>query len=341
MKLDVANWKEYRIGEFFKIKRGKRIIKDVDYMQERDEDYQFPVVTASATNNSISGYYHSYNCEANSIVSCGEVNGFFSTYQEERCWVLDTNRIFVPIKGTGLKLNKFNALFLITILKKEMFKFSYGRKARPHHIMNTIIKLPSSVNGEPDWEYMENFMKAMWGGSLKTSIPYTNQKILLCDWKDFFISDYFDVKRGKRIVKDVDFSTIKDNDYIFPVITPSKSNNSVAGYYHSYNCPGNTIVCGGEASGFYSTYQEEECWVMDRSRIFIPKEKISNKINKYTSMFLITIFNKEQFKYSYGRSANPNNILNTVIKLPVDKYGNPDWNYMEEFIKRIQFSDLL
>ena len=34
MKLDVANWKEYRIGEFFKIKRGKRIIKDVDYMQE-------------------------------------------------------------------------------------------------------------------------------------------------------------------------------------------------------------------------------------------------------------------------------------------------------------------
>ena len=54
-------------------------------------------------------------------------------------------------------------------------------------------------------------------------------------------------------------------------------------------------------------------------------------------MFLITIFNKEQFKYSYGRSANPNNILNTVIKLPVDKYGNPDWNYMEEFIKRIQF----
>jgi restriction endonuclease S subunit len=158
-KLFYDQWKEFRIGDYFKVVRGKRIVKNVDYLLEKYEEYYYPVITASASNNSVSGYYHSYNCEANSIVCCGEVNGFYSTYQEEKCWVLDTNRIFIPKKNTGLKLNKFIALFLITILKKEMFKFSYGRKARPDHIINTIIKLPSTKDGKPDWQFMENYIR--------------------------------------------------------------------------------------------------------------------------------------------------------------------------------------
>ena len=93
---------------------------------------------------------------------CGEVNGFFSTYQEEKCWVLDTNRIFIPIEEKKFKLNKFIAFFLITIFKKEMFKFSYGRKARPCHIEDTFIKLPEALNGEPDWNFMEKYMKEIW-----------------------------------------------------------------------------------------------------------------------------------------------------------------------------------
>mgnify|MGYP000994644522 CR=1 FL=1 len=160
-KLFINQWKEFRIGDYFKVIRGKRIVKNVDYVEKKDEEYRFPVVTASSTNNSISGYYHSFNCAANSIVSCGEVSGFFSTYQEEKCWVLDTNRIFIPKKEKGFELNKYSALFLITILKKEMFKFSYGRKARPHHIVNTIIKLPSASDGTPNWEYMETFVKKL------------------------------------------------------------------------------------------------------------------------------------------------------------------------------------
>ena len=65
MNLNKNNWKEYRIGDYFEVKRGKRIVKDVDYIEEKDDDYQFPVVTASATNNSISGYYRFHNCEEN------------------------------------------------------------------------------------------------------------------------------------------------------------------------------------------------------------------------------------------------------------------------------------
>lgn len=154
------------------------------------------------------------------------------------------------------------------------------------------------------------------------------------NWKEFVIGDYFDVCRGKRIVKDIDFISDKIDDYTYPVVTASATNNSVDGYYNKSNCPGNSIVCGGDASGFFATYQEESCWVVDSSRIFIPKKEIRKKIDKYVCFFLITIFRKEMFKFSYGRKCNPNHIMKTKIKLP-QKNDLPDWNFMSKYIKDI------
>ena len=80
---------------------------------------------------------------------------------------------------------------------------------------------------------------------------------------------------------------------------------------------------------------------MDSSRIFTPSKKIYDRINKFVSLFLITIFKKEMFKYSYGRKARPSHILNTIIKLPADELGEPNWQFMEEYIKKLEFSDLI
>ena len=41
MKITTENWKEFKIGDYFHIKRGKRIVKDIDYVHEQDEEYQF------------------------------------------------------------------------------------------------------------------------------------------------------------------------------------------------------------------------------------------------------------------------------------------------------------
>lgn len=60
------------------------------------------------------------------------------------------------------KLNKYNALFLKTILDKERYKYSYGRAFKMESLKNTNILLPAILVNkyyEPDWEYMENFIK--------------------------------------------------------------------------------------------------------------------------------------------------------------------------------------
>ncbi len=66
--------------------------------------------------------------------------------------------------GYSDKLNKYNALFLVSIFDRERPKFSFGRKWRPH-LKKTKVKLPAVIekNGKfmPDWEYMEQYIKML------------------------------------------------------------------------------------------------------------------------------------------------------------------------------------
>jgi restriction endonuclease S subunit len=225
-----------------------------------------------------------------------------------------------------VKMSLHEKLFYCLTIKKNAFRYGYGRQAN-----KTLkdIELPDMI---PDWVFKTNI------SNYTTTID--SSKIIPVDislWKEFFIGAYFKVVRGKRIVKDIDYITQKNKDYNVNVITSSKFNNSVDGFYHTSNCSGNTLVCGGEAGAMFTTYQNDHCWVMDRSRII--KSRDSIPMNKYLGLFLATIFSKNQYKYSYGRTPNPKEIENTIIKLPVCKNGNPDWQFMENYIKSLPYSD--
>lgn len=62
--------------------------------------------------------------------------------------------------GRNDNLNKYNALFLVTVLDLERPKYSYGRKYRKH-LQNTKIKLPTTKEGTPDYKFMEKYIKSM------------------------------------------------------------------------------------------------------------------------------------------------------------------------------------
>ncbi|MCL1881066.1 MAG: restriction endonuclease subunit S [Oscillospiraceae bacterium] len=202
----------------------------------------------------------------------------------------------------------------------------------------SFIKLPVDYNDSPNWEFMERYIKSLHHKSITTTVT-KNKHLQLNpnEWGEFRIGQFFTVKRGSRIVRNKDYFTFQTNDYCYNVITSTKLNNGVDGYYHSFNCPKNSIVCCGEAGGMFTTYQPTECWVMDRARTFKPKKDVP--INKNIGLFLATIFNQNQYKYSYGRTPNPQGIEQTIIKLPVNKEKSPDWAYMESYIKSLPYSD--
>lgn len=63
-------------------------------------------------------------------------------------------------------------------------------------------------------------------------------------------------------------------------------------------------------------------------------------LNRYTALFILTILNKERYRYNYGRAFRMDLIKDTVIMLPT-KNDKPDWNYMEQFIKNMPNGDII
>lgn len=334
MELKISEWKEFKVSDIFE----KRKIKKLSSIPKQQGDIAF--ISSQSTNNGIVKF-----CKVDPILIMNNAITVSTNGTNFECFYHDYK--FVASSDVEVlfssNLTKNIALFICTILKKNQRKYSFGNKAKNNAVFNTVIKLPIDKNGNIDWLFMEDYIKSLLerereSSELIQSLISEKQTLDISKWKKFKIGDFFQISRGKRIVKHRDYLDVKDKNNIYPVITTKTANNAIDGYYSKYNCQGNVIISGGEASGMNSTYQINKCWILDRARIILPKHDF---LNKYVAMFLITIFNKNTIKFSYGNSANPNDIENLIIKLPIDKNGEPDWKYMENYIKSLMYSKYL
>ena len=152
-------------------------------------------------------------------------------------------------------------------------------------------------------------------------------------WQKFELKRLFEVKGTKTTkLDDLNLSGIGK----YPYVTTQSVNNGVAGYYNLFTEKGNVLTADSAVVGFCS-YQENDFSASDHVEKLLPKFEM----NKYVAMFLTTIINLENYRYSYGRKFNQTKIKDTIIKLPVDSQGNPDWQFMENYIKSLPYSDLI
>ena len=63
------------------------------------------------------------------------------------------------------------------------------------------------------------------------------------------------------------------------------------------------------------------------------------KYNRYVLLFVATVINFDKYRYAYGRQYRQKNFREHNIKLPVDKNENPDWQFMEDYIKALPYSE--
>ena len=52
-------------------------------------------------------------------------------------------------------------LFVCTVLKHDKYRYSYGRKWTLDNMNNTMVKLPATPEGKPDWQWIENYIKSL------------------------------------------------------------------------------------------------------------------------------------------------------------------------------------
>ena len=93
---------------------------------------------------------------------------------------------------------------------------------------------------------------------------------------------------------------------------------------------GNCIafIKDGEGSMGYGVYKAED---------FIATTNIALGyapfLNPYTGIFITTIADKVRGKYSYNYKRSEERLKREMLQLPVDDKGNPDWPFMEEYIR--------
>ncbi|MBR7145966.1 MAG: hypothetical protein IKD10_13645 [Lentisphaeria bacterium] len=64
-------------------------------------------------------------------------------------------------------------------------------------------------------------------------------------------------------------------------------------------------------------------------------------LNERVALFLITILRNVCKKYNYSNMCFQDKLRAKKIMLPVDKSGNPDWNFMEQFVKDMPIYNLI
>ena len=156
-QIDTNNWQYFRYDDgtdksIFKIKKGKRLTK------KDQSDGNIPYVSSSSLNNGIDNYLGNGHTDENCIsFACyGSIGEVF--YQDQKVWISDNANVFYL---RNRKLNPYLAMFLITVLRLERFRFSYGMTGKKERLQSFDIKLPITKKGEPDWDFMENFIKAL------------------------------------------------------------------------------------------------------------------------------------------------------------------------------------
>lgn len=331
-KMDLSKWKYFNLNDVFKIIENCKCNnaselpdgEDVFYLGAKKKDCGIIKKVQSVPELESKG-----NCIV--LITDGDGSIGYSNYISFDKFIGTVNLVSCY---NDEHLNKYTGLFLVTILDKERYKYSFGRKYK-NSIQSTEILLPVNDDDEIDWEYMEQYIKQR--ENIKFSKVKTNNKSnnkLTERTKEFKMSDLFEIK-GYGSISATDVEQKGKGQYAY--VTRTSKNNGVVGYYDYYTAPGNSISIETTLSGL-CFYHEEPFSTGDHIMVLTP---IGNTIlNKYTALYIKTVWRKSSYKYSYGRPAIKDNILNTYLKLP-EKNGNPDWEYMEQYVKSLPYSDLI
>ena len=225
-------------------------------------------------------------------------------------------------------LNYFTAMFILTMLKQEKYKYSYGRAFKLGLIKETIVWLPVNENNNVDWSYVETYMSSLKSKEIKTAIQNSEQNLQYSQWREFKIDDIFKCE----ICKSEDFGSLEKGDMLF--VGRTSFNNGIQGLVECDNLTKGKCITLGMVGSFFPFWQEKD---------FVASQNILSlrnpNLNKYNALFVISCLKKLiQGKHSYNRPIQKQKFINEIISLPV-KDKEPDWDYMENYIKSLPYSD--
>lgn len=167
---------------------------------------------------------------------------------------------------------------------------------------------------------------------LKTIDPYLKDKQSLesLKWIEFSLVDLFKPERGKRL---------KQEDRIsgtIPLVTAGEGNLGVKDLISNEEQKRhkNKITI----DMFCNSYIHIDTFSCDDNIITLESK---TTISKYCMLFISTIIEQDKYRYQYGRQYRMKNFKKHTIKLPTRDNENPAWDFIENYMKSLPYSEFV
>lgn len=217
----------------------------------------------------------------------------------------------------------------------------------------------------PDWQFMEDYIKSLHHKPITTKVKKNAIKELEVDkWEEFYLKDLFTCQMGNGI----DASATSSNNPQYNYVSRDSKGNGVVAQVDEYfnskkNCTTTkeepfqagtmTLALGGSFLGSCFV-QKYPYYTAQNVAVLTEKEPLSIA----TKLFISTLIRNEcKYKYlAFGRELNTHYKTDFMIKLPIqrDSKGQPiidsnhtysekgyipDWQFMEDYINSLPYSD--
>ncbi|STP12411.1 type II restriction enzyme [Helicobacter mustelae] len=170
--LELMQWREFVVGEIFEVKATKN---GIDKNKLNGKKGKFPYITRTENQNGIDDFIaeqENYLKNESNVIIIG-LDTQTAFYHNSEFY---TGQNIQILKNTNL--NKHNALFMIQALKNLMTKFNWGGNgATLTRLKRGKILLPIDSKGEPNYTFMESFMRDLESKHLQKILAYYTHKL--------------------------------------------------------------------------------------------------------------------------------------------------------------------
>lgn len=327
LDLHDREWKGFRICDIFIIKAGKRLTKS-DMARGNK-----PFIGATDNNNGITEFVSNTNVSEDCNVLGVNYNGSVveNFYHPYTCIFSDDVKRFQTKQVQG---NKYIYLFMKTVILQQKCKYAYGYKFNEKRMQKQSLLLPVDESGNPDYAFMEQYIKEREQQIIQNYIGYIGNNIQIGggitplnqkDWKEFFAEDVVTILPGRDIY---DAERIPGKT---PYVSSSSVNNGICYFVNNANdtLEANCISVNRNGSVGFAFYHPYEALFSNDCRKLRPKYE-----SNYISLFIATQITAQRNKYSYGYKMGTARLKRQKIMLPTIDNGTPDYDYMEQYVRQ-------
>lgn len=333
LKLTDVEWGEFKVKDIFEVTNSKPYHKNNLKITKKG----IPYITRTSFNNGLEEIVENINVHNNpkNTISLGAENADFFYQSVE---YITGNKMYI-IQNDNISKNV--GIFLVQSFRNSIKDcgFGYGKGLTGTRFKERIVMLPMDSQGQPNWQFMEDYIKQEQKQQVQKIIDYYERKLVelagdvvgldKVEWKTFRFTEVFqDIQRGKRLTK------ANQTDGPKPYISSTSENNGVDAFIGNETGVRkfeDVLTLANSGSVGFTFYQQFEFVASDHVTALK-----SENADKYAYLFLSTVVKRLEEKYSFNREINDTRIKREKVILPADENGNPNFQYMSDFVKKLE-----